>query len=152
MAKRSLPDAPRASSPSVRAAMQGNKRRDTGPELALRSSLHARGLRFRVDFPIRPSSNSRPIRPDIVLTRAKLAIFVDGCFWHGCPVHGNQPRSNSEYWTAKLARNAERDRTNDEMLRQGGWTVLRVWEHEAGSDVIAERIETRARLLLDRSQ
>jgi DNA mismatch endonuclease, patch repair protein len=110
--------------------MQGNRRRDTKPEKALRSALFSLGLRYRVDHPIKPSEQSRAIRPDIVFTRARLAVFVDGCFWHGCPDHGNSPRRNSRYWDAKLARNRDRDRHYDDLLESGGWTVIRFWEHE----------------------
>jgi DNA mismatch endonuclease (patch repair protein) len=111
--------------------MRGNRRRDTKPEKALRSALFSLGLRYRVDYPIRPVEHSRPIRPDIVFTRARLAVFVDGCFWHGCPEHGNRPRQNTPYWDAKLDRNLDRDRRYDAMLESGGWTVVRVWEHES---------------------
>jgi DNA mismatch endonuclease (patch repair protein) len=141
MGIRSLPSPPAPSTPAVRAAMRGNQRRDTRPELALRSALHARGIRFRVDFPIRPADGVRPIRPDIVFSRAKLAVFVDGCFWHGCPEHGTQPSRNSAYWTAKLERNVERDHRHDALLDEAGWTVVRVWEHEAWHDIAVERIE-----------
>lgn len=110
--------------------MQGNRRRDTRPEKRLRSALFALGLRFRVDYPIRIPKHARPIRPDIVFTRAKLAVFVDGCFWHGCPEHGTSPRRNSRYWTAKIARNQDRDRIYDALLAASDWTVIRVWEHE----------------------
>jgi DNA mismatch endonuclease, patch repair protein len=102
-------NAPGPSSPAARAIMQRNKRRDSVAEMALRSELHRRGLRFRVDFPIR-SDPGRPIRPDIVFTRARLAIFVDGCFWHGCEQHGRTPKSNAGYWEAKIELNQERDR------------------------------------------
>jgi DNA mismatch endonuclease (patch repair protein) len=125
-----LPSPPKASSAAVRATMQGNRRRDTVPEKRLRSALFALGLRFRVDHPIRLSDQPRPIRPDIVFTRAKIAVFVDGCFWHGCPRHGTSPRRNSQYWDAKLARNRERDRRYDTCLSSAGWTVMRFWEHD----------------------
>jgi len=119
--------------------MKGNRRRDTEPEKKLRSALFAMGLRFRVDQPIKAGEDNRPIRPDIVFPRAKLAVFVDGCFWHRCPVHGTRPSRNRQYWDAKLQRNVDRDRRYDEMLSKADWVVLRVWEHE---DMIraAERI------------
>src|SRR5438105_437916 len=101
---------PPASSPAARATMQANRRRDTGPELALRRELHRRGLRFRVDHP--PVSGLQ-CRADMVFTRARVAVFVDGCFWHGCPEHGTLPRANGEWWRAKLEANAARDRRND---------------------------------------
>jgi DNA mismatch endonuclease (patch repair protein) len=110
--------------------MQGNRRRDTKPEKLLRSALHERGLRFRVDHPIRPQPGARPIRADVVFTRARVAVFVDGCFWHSCPDHGTRPARNSEYWTAKLERNLARDRRYDKLLAEAGWTVVRIWEHQ----------------------
>jgi DNA mismatch endonuclease, patch repair protein len=111
--------------------MRGNRRRDTKPEKALRSALFSLGLRYRVDHPVSLPGQSRAIRPDIVFTRARLAVFVDGCFWHGCPDHGTRPRKNSQYWDAKLARNHDRDRRYDELLESVGWTVIRFWEHES---------------------
>lgn len=109
--------------------MRANRRRDTGPELKLRSALHRAGARYRVDFPIRPAAG-RPIRPDIVFTDKRLAIFLDGCYWHGCPLHGTTPATNTAYWDAKIATNKARDRRNTKALQSAGWTVLRIWEHE----------------------
>jgi DNA mismatch endonuclease (patch repair protein) len=117
--------------------MSAIRRTNTKPELQLRSSLHRLGLRFRVDFPIR--LDGRIIRPDIVFTRRRLAVFVDGCFWHGCPSHGRTPDTNSEYWTAKLAGNADRDRRQSAQLISDGWTVIRVWEHDS-LDTMCDRI------------
>ena len=128
----SLPPVPEATSAAVRASMKANRRRDTGPERRLRSILHARGLRFRVDLPI-ATGGGRPVRPDIVFTRARLAVFVDGCYWHGCPQHHQPSKSNVTYWRAKIARNRERDRLHNRLLTQAGWTVLR-WEHESPTD------------------
>ncbi len=125
--------------------MQGNRKRDTRPELALRSALHRRGLRYRVNA--RPAS-SLSRRADIVFRRQKVAIFVDGCFWHGCPEHGTSPRTNSGYWRAKIARNIERDRQTDVELASAGWAVVRVWEHEAPEEAagrIMEALEMRDR-------
>jgi DNA mismatch endonuclease, patch repair protein len=116
--------------------MQGNRKRDTRPELALRSELHRRGLRYRVDA--KPLEGLR-CRADIVFRRQKLAVFVDGCFWHGCSEHGTAPRTNASYWTAKIARNVERDQVNGEKLTAAGWSVIRVWEHEVPA-VAADRI------------
>lgn len=98
--------------------------RDTGPELELRSELHQRGMRFRVH------QRALPGRPDIVLTRARVAVFVDGCFWHACPEHGVLPKSNRDWWRAKLDRNVERDREKDADLDELGWFPVHVWEHE----------------------
>jgi DNA mismatch endonuclease, patch repair protein len=120
--------------------MQGNRKRDTGPERALRSVLFARGLRYRVDHPIRAAEGVRPIRADVVFTAVKLAVFVDGCFWHGCPDHGTWPARNSHYWDAKLRRNVERDRYYDVLLAEAGWRVMRIWEHEDPEDSAA-RVE-----------
>lgn len=124
--------------------MQAMGRRDTSPELAVRRELHRRGLRYRVDHRL-PAAGPRR-RADVVFTRARLAIYVDGCFWHGCPDHGSQPRTNSGYWAPKLAANRDRDRDTDMRLQQAGWTVLRVWEHES-TTAAADRIETALRAL-----
>lgn len=102
-------------------------RRDTAPEVALRRALHAQGRRFRVVYPV-PGNRRRTI--DIAFTRARVAVFVDGCFWHGCPEHGTQPRANSDWWTTKLAANKARAEDTDRLLHEAGWRVVRVWEHE----------------------
>jgi DNA mismatch endonuclease (patch repair protein) len=115
--------------PGVTAVMKGNRKTDTRPELALRSALHRSGLRFRKDHTVKVDGG-RTIRVDVVFPRAKLAVFVDGCFWHRCPQHGTEPKSNTGYWGSKLDRNVERDRETDERLRRAGWEVLRIWEHE----------------------
>ena len=115
--------------------MQGNVRRDTRPERALRSALHRLGLRYRVDLKL-GVGRSAP-RPDIVFTRARVAVFVDGCFWHGCPMHGVKPRANAEYWAAKVARNVMRDERNDATLFSLGWRVVRIWEHEDPGEAAA---------------
>lgn len=108
--------------------MKANRRRDTKPERVVRSELHRRGLRFRKDHPVR--TPERLVRVDVAFTRARVAIFVDGCFWHRCPVHGTEPTRNSSYWAPKLDRNVARDRAVDAALLAEGWTVLRFWEHE----------------------
>jgi DNA mismatch endonuclease Vsr len=109
------------------AVMKANRRVDTSPELRLRSALHRAGLRFRKDHPI--PTDARTVRPDIVFTAARLAVFIDGCFWHQCPDHGHMPKSNQGYWLPKLQANRERDARTDRALRDAGWAVLRVWEH-----------------------
>ncbi|GAA5161349.1 very short patch repair endonuclease [Ornithinimicrobium tianjinense] len=114
-------------------------RRDTAPEVALRRALHAQGRRFRVVYPV-PGNRRRTI--DIAFTRAKVAVFVDGCFWHGCPEHGTQPRANSGWWAAKLAANRARDEDTDRLLREAGWRVIRVWEHEDVATALARVQET----------
>ena len=114
-------------STTVRDQFRRQRTRDTGPELALRSALHRLGLRFRVDRSVLPG---RRFRADVVFGPARVAVFVDGCFWHSCPVHGNRPRNNAEWWAVKLDANVERDRSTDSLLTAEGWLPLRVWEHE----------------------
>ncbi len=128
---------PAASSPEARRRMQANGRRDTKPELALRRLLHARGWRFRVDYP--PLAGLRR-RADIVFTKRKLAVYVDGCYWHACPIHGTRARANAAFWADKLASNERRDRDTDRRLQQAGWAVVRIWEHEKPAEA-ARRIE-----------
>lgn len=124
--------------------MRANRRRDTAPEIALRRVLHAWGYRFRVDLPIRPDEG-RLIRPDLTFTRAKLAVFVDGCYWHGCPEHGRRDGgANTSYWGPKIARNQERDVEQGARLERSGWTVVRIWEHddtEAAARRVAEIVD-----------
>jgi len=115
--------------------------RDTRPEVELRSELHRRGLRFRISRRPLPSLRSTA---DIVFGPAKVAVYVDGCFWHSCPQHGTQPSSNETWWAAKLRRNRERDAATDRALREAGWRAVRVWEHEP-SDAAADRIQTIVR-------
>lgn len=117
--------------------MKEQARGDTGPEMRLRRELHRRGLRYLVGR--RPESSVRR-RADLVFTRARVAVFVDGCFWHACPEHGTWPRSNQDWWRAKLQRNRERDRDTDTRLADAGWAVVRVWEHEPSQDA-ADRVE-----------
>ncbi|MFI1740108.1 very short patch repair endonuclease [Streptomyces sioyaensis] len=116
-----------ASSPATRASMQSNRPRDTKPEKALRSAAHALGLRFNVST--RPLPTVRRTA-DLVFTRVHLAVFLDGCYWHGCPEHHTLAATNTAYWTHKLETNRRRDRQTDQWLREAGWEVLRVWEHE----------------------
>jgi DNA mismatch endonuclease (patch repair protein) len=112
--------------------MKGNRRSDTKPEQRLRSLLHRDGLRFRKDLLVR--AGTIKVKPDVVFTRGRVAVFVDGCFWHGCPDHGRRPRVNSDYWGPKLERNAERDARVDAALSEEGWEVVRVWEHTDPAD------------------
>jgi DNA mismatch endonuclease (patch repair protein) len=128
-------------SPAIRKTMQGNRSRDTKPELRLRSVLHGRGLRYRVA--------ARPIpavrrTADVVFTKARVAVFVDGCFWHGCPEHYRRPGSNVDYWDAKVLRNMTRDAEVDRVLVDAGWIVVRAWEHENPVEV-ADRVESLVR-------
>ncbi|MGC5661569.1 very short patch repair endonuclease [Micromonospora sp. WMMD723] len=121
----SLPPAPPPSAAS--ASMRSNRSRDTGPEIRLRRALHARGHRYRVGMTV--TVGSRRVRPDIVYTRRKIAVFVDGCFWHRCPQHGRAPSDPTGYWAAKFQRNVERDIAVTHALNSAGWQVLRIWEH-----------------------
>ena len=116
-----------ASTPGVRRRMQSQRTRDTAPELALRKALHALGLRYRVDRAPIPGSLRRA---DIVFARQRVAVYVDGCFWHGCPEHGTRSKSNTAWWEEKLARVRARDADTDRALAEAGWFVVRVWEHE----------------------
>ncbi|NEA55705.1 very short patch repair endonuclease [Streptomyces sp. SID13666] len=116
--------------------MSRQGRRDTAPELAVRRLLHAAGHRYRVNAPV-PGIPRRTI--DIVFGKAKVAVFLDGCFWHGCPEHATRPKSNAEWWRQKLDRNMARDRDTTTHLTDAGWTVLRFWEHEDPA-VVAGRV------------
>lgn len=129
-----------ASSPGVARSMRSNRRRDTRPELAIRRLLHAHGLRYRVDMA--PWSNKRR-RADIVFTRQRLAVFIDGCFWHGCPEHATTPATNTDYWRPKLAKNIERDRETTAMAEAEGWRVLRIWEHVPPEEAVALILKAR---------
>lgn len=117
---------------------KANRRTDTKPEIRLRSALHRQGLRFRKDLLVR--AGDVRVRPDVVFTRQKVALFVDGCFWHGCPEHQHVPRSNRDYWVPKLQANEARDRRVDAALDHDGWTTIRVWEHEPVA-IAVDRIE-----------
>lgn len=124
------------SSPAVTNRMSRTPRRDTPQELAVRQILHRSGLRYRIHLPV-PGMPRRSI--DIAFTKHKVAIFLDGCFWHSCPNHATSPKANADWWRAKLDRNVMRDRETTEHLSASGWVVLRFWEHEVPTEV-AERI------------
>ena len=127
---------PHPSSPAVTAVMKGNRRRDTSPELRLRRRLHALGWRYRLD--LRLTAGGRRPRPDVVFTRRRVAVFVDGCFWHGCPEHGRVPGGrNAAYWEAKLSRNRARDELDTAALAEAGWRVVRLWEHASLDEAVA---------------
>lgn len=113
--------------PGTRRSMKANTRRDTRPEVAVRRLLHAHGLRFRVDYPV--ATDERAIRVDIAFPARRLAVFVDGCFWHGCPEHATMPRKNRDYWEPKLDRNRARDARQTALLETAGWHVVRFWTH-----------------------
>lgn len=114
--------------------MAAIRRSDTKLELRLRSLLHRRGLRYRKDYPVRIAG--RLVRPDIAFTRSRIAVFIDSCFWHLCPEHGQIPSSNRAFWKDKLERNAARDREQTAALESKGWTVLRIWEHIPTEDAV----------------
>jgi len=121
--------------------MQGNRSRDTSPELALRRELHRRGLRYRVDRRPEPDINRRA---DIVFGPARVAVFIHGCFWHGCRWHYTPPRTNDGYWSAKVTGNKARDIQTRRWLRARGWQVITIWEHENVA-AAAARVESEVR-------
>ena len=125
--------------PAVRERFRQQRREGTHPETELRGELHRRGRRFRVQYPV-PGLPRRRI--DVALTRRRLAVFVDGCFWHGCPDHFVPPITNREWWVAKIEVNQRRDRDTDEHLRAAGWEPLRIWEH-VGPALMADLVEER---------
>jgi DNA mismatch endonuclease (patch repair protein) len=128
--------------------MQSNKSRDTKPERALRSAVHARGLRYRVSA--KPLANLRRTA-DLVFPRAKVAVFLDGCFWHGCPEHHTVATANARFWADKVEGNRARDRDTDDRLAAAGWVSIRVWEHE-DPQAAARQVEevVRARSVTNR--
>lgn len=121
---------PAASNETIRRRMSTTRQRDTRPELAIRSAIHRMGMRFRVDYRFEGTR----WKGDIVFPAERVAVFVDGCFWHRCPEHGTVPKQNTEWWTAKLVANSERDRSTDHSLEDAGWRVLRFWEHDDPAD------------------
>ncbi|MDP0398839.1 very short patch repair endonuclease [Tsukamurella strandjordii] len=117
-----------AASAGVRRSMKSNRRRDTRPELALRREVHRLGLRYFVDrAPLRHLARRRA---DLVFPRLKVAVYLDGCFWHGCPEHHSVSKTNADFWAMKVEKNRARDADTNRWLKEAGWTVLRVWEHE----------------------
>jgi DNA mismatch endonuclease, patch repair protein len=134
---------PPASSAVIRVRMENQRRRDTDAELQLRRELWRRGLRYRVNAAL-PYLRRR--RADLIFPGARVAVFVDGCFWHGCPEHGTLPKANRAWWQAKLQSNRVRDADTDQVLRAGEWCPVRVWEHE-DVRLAADRVE---RLVRDR--
>jgi DNA mismatch endonuclease (patch repair protein) len=134
---RPVPHSSWASSTETRQVMRGNRSRDTSPEMALRSAVHARGLRYRVCA--RPVPQLRRTA-DLVFSGPRIAVFVDGCFWHGCPDHYRPSTRNSSFWIKKLNENRQRDQETDRLLDAAGWTVIRIWEHEQPQEA-AKRIE-----------
>ncbi|MCY4638115.1 MAG: very short patch repair endonuclease [Acidobacteria bacterium] len=134
---------PCPSSASVSRRMHNTPRRDTPLEMQVRTRLHRRGLRFRVDRTIPGVTRSRP---DLVFPKERIAVFLDGCFWHSCPQHGTTPHANRQWWVEKLRSNFERDRRHDHELTAAGWLTLRFWEHEepaAVVDTIEQHVRSR---------
>ena len=130
-----MADVPVASSELVRRRMERQGRRDTGPEMLVRRQLHQRGVRYRVDARLEPDLR---VRGDIVWKKRRIVVFIDGCFWHGCPEHGTSAKRNAAWWCEKIAGNVTRDRRYDAELRGRGWTVLRYWEHESPETVAVD--------------
>jgi DNA mismatch endonuclease (patch repair protein) len=126
------------SSPGVSARMSRQASKNTAVELAVRRRLHRAGLRYRVEYPV-PGMPRRRI--DVAFPRAKVAVLIDGCFWHGCPRHATSPKANADWWRTKLDRNMARDRETTEHLVAAGWVVLRFWEHEDPEEVAARVAE-----------
>ena len=124
--------------PATSARLSKQRRRDTKPEVALRRELHRRGLRFFVDRAPLPGLRRRA---DLVFPRRRVAVYVDGCFWHRCPVHATDPKTNAAWWADKLAANVTRDRDTDRRLTVEGWHVVRVWEHESPA-AAADKVQT----------
>jgi len=132
-----------ASSAAVRKTMQGNRGRDTSAEIAVRRLVHAQGLRYRVNA--RPEADLQRTA-DLLFTPVRVAVFVDGCYWHGCPEHFTMPATNQDFWAAKIARNKERDLETTSKLEERGWLVLRFWEHEpppSVADQICQAVRAR---------
>ena len=132
---------PSSEAASRRMAMTGQ--RDTTAEMKVRRLLHGMGYRYRVDFPILEKPKRRA---DLAFTRARVAVFVDGCFWHGCPEHGTWPKANADFWRDKIETNRKRDLDTNQRLEAKGWEVIRVWEHEdpkKAANQIAEAVRSR---------
>ena len=131
------------SSEFVSRRMARQRSKDTKIELAIRRRLHSRGFRYRVH--VRPLPNVRR-EADIVFRPARVAVFVDGCFWHGCPEHATWPSTNADWWRAKIERNRERDAETDRLLAEAGWHAIRIWEHEdldVAAELVARRVAAR---------
>lgn len=131
---------PKPLSELVSRQMSAMPSRDTSTEMAFRRELHSRGLRYRTHL------KTLPGKPDIAFTRARIAVFVDGCFWHRCPDHGTTPKNNGKWWADKLEANVARDRRNDDYLQRLGWITVHVWEHEdpsTAAEAISELWRTR---------
>ena len=128
---------PSASSPAAQRRMQATRGQNTAPEMALRRELYQRGLRYRIQVAVIPGLRRTA---DLAFIKQRIAVFVDGCFWHGCPTHGTQSRSNPEFWAEKIRANVARDADTNRRLSDSGWTVVRVWAHESPQEA-ADRIK-----------
>lgn len=117
--------------------MRAVKRVNTQPELRLRRALHAAGFRYRIDYRLVVAGEA--VRPDVVFMRHRIAVYVDSCFWHACPQHGTLPKTNCDFWSAKLASNVARDSFSTDLLEANGWVVIRAWEHDSPDEVV-ERV------------
>ena len=134
--------------PAVSARMSNTRGTDTGPEMAVRRALHRRGMRYRVNFPPVPGLKRTA---DIVFTRQRIAVLIDGCFWHGCPTHYRPAMGNrSKFWASKIEENRRRDRESSEAFEADGWRVFRFWEHE-NVDRVAESVLAAVREAADRT-
>jgi DNA mismatch endonuclease (patch repair protein) len=145
MTKQRRAGVPEASSPEALNRMKRTRRRDTAAEVRLRTLLFGMGLRYRIDE--KPLAELRR-KADLVFRRVKVAVYVDGCFWHGCPTHATWPKQNAEFWRDKIETNRRRDAETDRLLAEAGWAVVRVWEHEDAAEAaarIAELVRSRAR-------
>ena len=141
---------PFASSEAVRRRMSAQRREGTAPELALRKALSALGLRYRLHRPPLPGLRRKA---DIVFGSSRTAVFVDGCFWHGCPEHGRRRHDvNGWYWPAKIDRNQARDRETDQVLSEAGWQVIRIWEHDLAGPAAATAAALRVQAALARQR
>ncbi|QNE45870.1 DNA mismatch endonuclease Vsr [Glaciihabitans sp. INWT7] len=130
-----------ATSATARKVMQGNRGRDTKPELAVRRLVHARGMRYRVNARVEPDIRRSA---DMLFTRKRIAVFIDGCYWHGCPAHFVLPKAHPDYWEAKIAGNRKRDAETNSLLELRGWTILRFWSHESPI-CVADKVEAAVR-------
>ena len=134
--------------PGKNAALSGRRSRDTRPELLIRQALFSRGLRYRVNYPV-PGASRRTV--DIAFPRRRIAVFVDGCYWHGCPVHFRSPRTNTGFWLGKISGIRDRDSETNARLREAGWVVLRFWEHQdsdQAASVISAAVEKSLEMAL----
>ncbi len=134
---------PPASSEAAKKRMKCTRRRDTAPELAFRSAIRFRGLRYRINYKPIPGLCRRA---DLAFVSARVAVFIDGCFWHGCPTHGTWPKANAKFWRSKIETNQQRDNDTDRRLLEAGWLVVRVWAHDdlaAAASRVAELVASR---------